>query len=248
MLDGNATVFETIDNIATGDMRTQVRNLLGAFLFSGDDIYKRVKVLSGGEKSRLAIAKLLLQPSNLLIMDEPTNHFDMLAKDVLKNALKKYSGTIIIVSHDRDFLHGLTNKTIEFKDRKIKEHLGDIEEFLKKQKLSSLNQLEQDVKSRQVSRQSKQPGQAKLLREKQKEYQRAESQIKRAVRLSEEKIESFEIEIKRLEELFQEPDFFTDPDKSKKKKIEYASLRSGLEKEMENWTSHTEELDKLQQD
>jgi ATP-binding cassette subfamily F protein 3 len=131
MLDENLTVLETIDRIATGDIRLKIRNLLGAFLFSGDSVSKKVKVLSGGEKSRLALARLLLQPINFLILDEPTSHLDMPAKDVLKRALLDYKGTLIVVSHDRDFLNGLTNKTYYFKDKKIKEYQGNINYFLK---------------------------------------------------------------------------------------------------------------------
>lgn len=141
-LDPGKTVFETIDDIAVGDIRKQVRTLLGSFLFSGDTIDKKVKVLSGGEKSRLSLAKLLLTPTNLLILDEPTNHLDMQSKDILKNALIQYDGTLIIISHDRDFLQGLTNKVFEFRDQNIKEHLGDIYDFLEYRKLKSLQQLE----------------------------------------------------------------------------------------------------------
>ena len=152
LIDENLTVFQTIDNIAVGEIRTKIRNILGSFLFSGDDIDKKVKVLSGGERSRLALAKLLLEPVNLLILDEPTNHLDIRSKDILKQALIKYDGTLIIVSHDRDFLDGLTNKIFEFKNTKIKEHLGGIYEFLEKKKFSSLRELEiKDIKNKNLS-------------------------------------------------------------------------------------------------
>ncbi len=141
-LDPAATVFETIDNAAQGDMRKKVRSMLGAFLFSGASVDKKVGVLSGGEKSRLSICKMLFQPINVLILDEPTNHFDMLSKDVLKNALMDFTGAMIIVSHDRDFLQGLTTKTIEFKKGAIKEYMGDINEFLEQQQIDSLDLLE----------------------------------------------------------------------------------------------------------
>ena len=141
MLDPDKTVFETIDDIATGDFRSKVRNILGSFLFSGDSVDKKVKVLSGGEKSRLSLAKLLLTPVNFLILDEPTNHLDMQSKDMLKNALLQFDGTLIVVSHDRDFLQGLTNKVFEFKNRKIKEYLGDIYDFLETRRLKSLKDL-----------------------------------------------------------------------------------------------------------
>jgi ATP-binding cassette subfamily F protein 3 len=142
LLDSDATVFETIDRIATGEMRKKIRSILGGFLFSGSTVDKKVKVLSGGEKSRLSICKLLFQPINVLILDEPTNHFDMVSKDVLKNALIDFKGAMIIVSHDRDFLQGLTSKTIEFKKGKTKEYIGDINEFLAQQQIDSLDLLE----------------------------------------------------------------------------------------------------------
>lgn len=142
LLDNNDTVFQTIDKVATGDMRKQIRNMLGAFLFSGSSVDKKVGVLSGGEKSRLSICRMLFQPINVLILDEPTNHFDMVSKDVLKNALIDFKGSMIIVSHDRDFLQGLTSKTYEFKKGKIREYLGDINEFLDQQQIDSLDLLE----------------------------------------------------------------------------------------------------------
>ncbi len=142
LLDNNDTVFQTIDKVATGDMRKQIRNMLGAFLFSGSSVDKKVGVLSGGEKSRLSICRMLFQPINVLILDEPTNHFDMVSKDVLKNALIDFKGSMIIVSHDRDFLQGLTSKTFEFKKGKIREYLGDINEFLDQQQIDSLDLLE----------------------------------------------------------------------------------------------------------
>jgi ATP-binding cassette subfamily F protein 3 len=145
-LDSDSTVFETIDKVATGEMRKKIRSILGAFLFSGSSVDKRVRVLSGGEKSRLSICKMLFQPINVLILDEPTNHFDMVSKDVLKNALLDFKGTLIIVSHDRDFLQGLTMKTIEFKKGEVKEYLGDINEFLAQQKIESLDLLETNRK------------------------------------------------------------------------------------------------------
>lgn len=142
MLDPHLTVFETIDRVAVGEIRTKIRTMLGGFLFGEDEIDKKVKVLSGGEKARLALAKLLLTPANLLVLDEPTNHLDMQSKDILKNALIHYQGTLIVVSHDRDFLQGLTNKVFEFRDRKIKEYLGDIYDFLETRKIRSLKELE----------------------------------------------------------------------------------------------------------
>ncbi len=142
LLDEDKTVLETLDEVATGDIRTKLRDLLAAFLFRGEDVDKKVKVLSGGERSRLAMARLLLQPYNLLILDEPTNHLDMRSKDILKKALLKYDGTLIVVSHDREFLDGLVTKVYEFGNKKIKEHLGGIYDFLNSKKLESLRELE----------------------------------------------------------------------------------------------------------
>ncbi len=142
LLNDELTVFETVDRIARGDIRTRLRDILGAFLFHGEDIDKKVKVLSGGERSRLAIVQLLLEPYNLLLLDEPTNHLDIRSKEILKQALIRYDGTLIVVSHDRDFLDGLVNKVYEFRNRKIKTHLGGIAEFLRARKIESLRELE----------------------------------------------------------------------------------------------------------
>ncbi|ELR68070.1 ABC transporter ATP-binding protein [Fulvivirga imtechensis AK7] len=142
LLDGELTVFQTIDNVAVGDIRTKIKDLLGAFMFSGDAIEKKVKVLSGGERTRLAMIKLLLQPVNLLILDEPTNHLDMKTKDILKDALKAFDGTLILVSHDRDFLDGLATKVFEFGNKRIKEHFEDINGFLRNKKMENLREIE----------------------------------------------------------------------------------------------------------
>lgn len=142
LLDGELTVFETIDRIAEGDIRTQIKNILGAFMFSGDDTTKKVKVLSGGERTRLAMIKLLLQPVNLLILDEPTNHLDMKTKDIIKDALKAFDGTLILVSHDRDFLDGLVTKVFEFGHKRVKEHFEDIKGFLELKKMENLREIE----------------------------------------------------------------------------------------------------------
>ena len=142
LLDEDLTVFQTIDDVAKGDARNKVKDLLGAFMFGGDNSTKKVKVLSGGERTRLAMIKLLLEPVNLLILDEPTNHLDMKTKDVLKGALQSYNGTLILVSHDRDFLDGLVDKVYEFGNKKVKAHLGDIQSFLSMKKMENLTELE----------------------------------------------------------------------------------------------------------
>ncbi|MCV2484210.1 ATP-binding cassette domain-containing protein [Flavobacterium sp. SH_e] len=142
LLDENATIFETIDSIAVGDIRTQIKNILGAFMFQGDDITKKVKVLSGGEKTRLAMIKLLLEPVNLLILDEPSNHLDMKTKDIIKDALRDFDGTLILVSHDRDFLDGLATKVFEFGNKRVKEHFEDVAGFLAHKKMDSMREIE----------------------------------------------------------------------------------------------------------
>ena len=142
MLDDELTVFQTIDDVAKGDVRNKIRDLLGAFMFGGEESSRKVKVLSGGERTRLAILKLLLEPVNLLILDEPTNHLDLKTKDVLKQALQDYDGTLIVVSHDRDFLDGLVTKVYEFGGKRVREHLSGIYEFLETKKMESLQELE----------------------------------------------------------------------------------------------------------
>jgi ATP-binding cassette subfamily F protein 3 len=142
LLDEELTVFQTIDDIAVGDIRTKIRDILGAFMFGRDDIDKKVKVLSGGERTRLAMIKLLLEPVNLLILDEPTNHLDMRTKDILKQALADFDGTVVVVSHDRDFLDGLVTKVYEFGHHKVTEHLEDIYGFLAKKKMEHLREIE----------------------------------------------------------------------------------------------------------
>ena len=145
LLEEQLTVFQTIDDIAVGDIRTKIKDILGAFMFSGDNVTKKVKVLSGGERTRLAMVKLLLEPVNLLILDEPTNHLDMKTKDILKTALQNFDGTIILVSHDRDFLDGLVEKVYEFGNKKVKEHLCGIKEFLENKKMDNLKELERNL-------------------------------------------------------------------------------------------------------
>ncbi|GHT65795.1 ABC transporter ATP-binding protein [Bacteroidia bacterium] len=147
LMDGEFTVFDTLDNVAKGEIRTKLRDILGAFLFRGEDVDKKVKVLSGGERSRLAMARLMLEPYNLLVLDEPTNHMDMRSKDILKAALMKYDGTLIVVSHDREFLDGLVNKIYEFRDGRVKEHLGTIWEFMNRLKINQLRELEARAES-----------------------------------------------------------------------------------------------------
>ena len=158
LMNGDFTVFDTLDRVAVGDVRTKLRDILGAFLFRGEDIDKKVKVLSGGERARLAMARLMLEPYNLLVLDEPTNHMDMRSKDILKNALQKYNGTVIVVAHDREFLDGLVDKVYEFRDGRVKEHLGGIYDFLRDRQLESMRELDRANSSAAVAAQSFGPG------------------------------------------------------------------------------------------
>lgn len=202
MLDLEKTVFETLDDVATGDMRVKVKSLLGAFLFSGETIEKKVKVLSGGEKARLSLAKMLLFPTNLLILDEPTNHLDMLSKDILKSALIQFDGTLIVVSHDRDFLQGLTNKVYEFKKPYIKEYIGDIYDFLEEKRIKELDDLNRKQKSQQ---QEVQVSQSKIDYEAKKKDDREKKRIEKEIKRLEDEIEKREQELAMLDEIMADP-------------------------------------------
>jgi len=245
LLDGDSTVIDIIDRIATGDMRTHIRSLLGAFLFSGDSVFKKVKVLSGGEKSRLAIARLLLQESNLLILDEPTNHLDMVAKDVLKNALLDYNGALILVSHDRNFLHGLTTRTVHFKNKNIKEISGDIYEFIEKQQIDSLKDLERNNKIIEQTEVKIEKSQNQLSREESKRIQREENRIKKQLQIVENEIEKLESEIAVYETYFSNPENFLKTDELQIKQIEYDKLRNLLNEKMEIWENLHLELENV---
>jgi len=203
MLDPEKTVFETLDNVATGDMRVKVKSLLGAFLFSGETIDKKVKVLSGGEKARLSLAKMLLFPTNLLVLDEPTNHLDMLSKDILKSALLQFDGTLIVVSHDRDFLQGLTTKVYEFKKPHIKEYIGDIYDFLEEKRLKELDDLNRQQKVQQ--QQAPAVSQNKIDYEAKKADDREKRRVEKEVKKLEEQIDALEKELATLDEIMANP-------------------------------------------
>jgi ATP-binding cassette subfamily F protein 3 len=205
MLDPEKTVFETLDDVATGDMRVKVKSLLGAFLFSGETIDKKVKVLSGGEKARLSLAKMLLFPTNLLVLDEPTNHLDMLSKDILKNALIQYDGTLIIVSHDRDFLQGLTNKVYEFRKPNIKEYIGDIYDFLEQKNLSHLKELEIAAKQTKVQEIVPQ-SQNKINYERKKQIDAKLRKVDKEIQRLEEAIGKLEAELAEQDAIMAHPD------------------------------------------
>lgn len=223
-LDGNITLLETVENKAPAEMRSKARSLLGAFLFSGEDVDKKVKVLSGGERSRLALACLIMQSNNFLLLDEPTNHLDIIAKHRLKEALQQFDGTLLIVSHDRSFMDGLTTKTIEFKDKQIKEHLGDVTEFLKSRAAQSFRQIEKDTVP-----------QKKVVEEKTHTLTRDEEKmLKRKVSYIERDIAKYEEEIKKLELEMAEPEFYKREDCTDITK-QHAKLQGDLEAKMEEW-------------
>ncbi len=245
-LDPDKTVFETIDDIATGDIRKRVRAILGSFLFSGETIDKKVKILSGGEKSRLSLAKLLLTPSNLLILDEPTNHLDMQSKDILKNALLQFDGTLIIVSHDRDFLQGLTDKLFEFRNNHIREHLGGIYEFLEARKLKTLKQLEKQMQFKNYKPEPKSPN--KLNWERKKQLDRDIRKIKNEIIKAEKKIEELETDIEKSHKILSDPTSYFDNPNYEKITKEYEKLKRNLENEMSHWEKFHLKLEELQKD
>lgn len=233
-LDPKKTVFETIDEAAVGEVRKQVRGLLGSFLFRGDDIDKKVQVLSGGERGRLALCKLLLEPYNLLLMDEPTNHLDIRSKDILKRALMDYEGTVIMVSHDRDFMKGICNRLFEFREGHVKEYLCDIEEFMQLRKVERLNELDLDKSGREVDTAPKK-NMAKEDNSEQKAAEAELKQIRNAIKKAEETISALESKIKecdvklsdaaQYEKLMNDQTFFSG----------YEKLKKDLEIEMQRW-------------
>lgn len=241
-LDGDETVFDIIDKSATGDIRTKIRSLLGTFLFSGDAIYKKVKVLSGGEKSRLALCKLLLDAQNLLILDEPTNHLDMRSKDVLKNALNTFEGTVILVSHDRDFLQGLTNRVFEFNNKKITEFVGDIYDYLDAKKIESLQELEIKVAAKKTEA-VKIPVAPKENQFEKKNKTKELKKFERDVQLSEEKISDLEKKIATIEEQLREPDFYKEQQGNTTVFDNYNALKKQLATVMTEWELHVNSLE-----
>ncbi len=239
LLDGSKTVFETIDDIAVGDIRPKIRDILGAFLFSGEDVDKKVSVLSGGERSRLALAKLLLREYNLLILDEPSNHLDLRSKDILKQALLKFDGTLIVVSHDRAFLDGLVEKVYEFRNRKIKEYPGGIYDFLSYKKLHDLNELEKKDHIKITGNAGKESAGKTLWYEK-KELDREIRRINSRIAKIEEKIEDIENRIKRKDYMIENPGQFREKINTKEFYTDYDKLKSELKKELDEWeTLHT---------
>lgn len=243
LLDENLTVFDTIDYVAVGDIRTKIRDLLGAFMFGGEASDKKVKVLSGGERSRLAMIRLLLEPVNLLILDEPTNHLDMRSKDVLKKAIKEFDGTVIVVSHDRDFLNGLVDKVYEFGNQQVIEHLGGIYEFLERKKMDSLKELEVSANTiidKDTDKISEEP-ENKLSYEERKELSRQIKRVEKQIAEIEQIIENKESEIAIIETKLATPEGATDTSLFEKHGI----LNKELQEDMAKWEDLTTELESI---
>jgi ATP-binding cassette subfamily F protein 3 len=243
LMDEDKTVFETIDDVATGEIRKKVKNILGSFLFSGEDMDKRVKVLSGGERSRLALARLMLEPVNLLVLDEPTNHLDMQSKDILKSALLQFDGTLILVSHDRDFLKGLSNKVFEFHDKKIKEHLGDISYFLEKRRLENLQELERSGQRKQDKSTKVSGNKQQYLERKEKEKQRRK--LQRKIDALETEIEELESMIAIMDEQLSRPEDFNLKLEDGSFYAKYEQSKQRLEKNLEEWERLSGELEEI---
>ena len=242
MINPDLTVFETIDNVAIGEIRTKIKSILGAFLFQGDDIDKKVKVLSGGEKSRLALVKLLLTPSNVLLLDEPTNHLDILSKDILKNALLQYKGTLIIVSHDRDFLAGLTNRSLEFRNKGIKEYLGDIQYFLDKRKQEVLL----NTSALQNNQTEKKSTSKKIDWEKKKEKDKKLRKLKKDIGLCEDKIAAIEEAVEVVNQKLSQPEKYSEDFKSGVLFKQHDLLNENLKQKYSEWEDLSLQLDKLE--
>lgn len=241
LLDESLSVFETIDNVAKGDIRLRINDILGAFMFGGEASDKKVKVLSGGERTRLAMIKLLLEPVNLLILDEPTNHLDLVSKEVLKEAIKAFDGTAIIVSHDREFLDGLVEKVYEFGEGKVREHLGGIYDFLQSKKIDSLTTLEL---SKNVSSPEPEPvakTENKLNYAERKELQKQLNRIEKAIKETEKDIEKYETRVKELEEILLKPEHASDMGLIN----EYTNITAQLEKANEKWLELSEEKEQI---
>lgn len=250
LLDGELTVFDTIDRVAVGDIRLKIRDILGAFMFGGEASDKKVKVLSGGERTRLAMIKLLLEPVNFLILDEPTNHLDMRSKDVLKEAILDFDGTVIIVSHDRDFLDGLATKVYEFGGGVVKEHLGGIYDFLKKKQIENLNELQKSPSLSESPTGGKKPSAAeapqasagRLSYEEQKELNKRLKKLERRVADCETEIEQTEAAIAILEEKMATPEGASDMSLYE----QHQKLKQQLDRVMEEWDAASTELEEAQ--
>ena len=249
LMDGEFTVYDTLDRVAVGDIRTRLRDILGAFLFRGEDIDKKVKVLSGGERARLSMARMMLEPRNLLVLDEPTNHMDMRSKDILKNAIMKYDGTVVVVSHDREFLDGMVEKVYEFRDGGVKEYLGGIYYFLEKRKLESLQEIERrDVPSKTAPKtagaadESKPAASGKLSYEQRKEQEKQIRKLKKAVETVEAELAGIERQIAEYDAKFAAAAEYNEADYKA-----YNELKSRYEYQMHEWEKASYELEIIEE-
>ena len=243
-LDENLTVLETVDQIATGEIRTKIRDILGAFMFSGEDVEKKVRVLSGGERTRLAMIRLMLEPVNFLVLDEPTNHLDMRSKERLKEALAAYDGTVLVVSHDREFLDGLVHCVYEFKNKKVKQHLGGIYDFLMKKKMESLKELEQTDK--RLTAKAEDEGksvESKVSYEEQRDINRNISRLEKSIGQIERAISDLENRTEEMDKIMADPASANDPAIFER----YDQLKAGLEKLLDDWEKKNEEYEGLLQ-
>jgi len=240
LLDENLSVFDTIDRVAVGDIRTRVKDILGAFMFGGEASEKPVKVLSGGERSRLAMIRLLLEPVNLLILDEPTNHLDIASKDILKKAIQGFDGTVILVSHDRDFLDGLVSKVYEFGHGKVREHLGGIYDYLQSKNIDSLQMLESKTKPSPAKSKEEPETVSKISFEDQKAIKQQRNKLEKQVKQAEEQIAKIESEILALEAQMATPKGSQDQSLY----IKHAELKKQLDESTEQWMVASEELEK----
>ena len=244
LLDENKTILQVVEDAADEHSRPRVRDMLGSFLFSGDAVQKKIKVLSGGERARVALCKLLLEPVNLLIMDEPTNHLDMVSKDILKNALINYDGTLIIVSHDRDFLQGLSEKVYEFKDQGIKEYLGDINEFLNAKKVMDFKQFELENKQKASSPKSK-DSENKISYQERKQLDKDIKKTSNKVGNLERSVEVLEKELKALDAELSQPDRYKELSSQAEFFESYQEKQQQLAQYMSDWEQNLERLEEL---
>ena len=242
LMDGEFTVFDTLDRVAVGDIRTRLRDILGAFLFRGEDIEKKVKVLSGGERSRLAMARLMLEPYNLLVLDEPTNHMDMRSKDILKDALQKFDGTVVVVSHDREFLDGLVDRIYEFRDGGVREYLGDIWYFLEKRKVESLQDIERHDKPATIPKSTESATAGKLSYEQKKEQEKLIRKLRKAVESIEEETAKVEKQIAEYDARFAVATEYNADDYAK-----YNALKEHYDHLMHEWEKASYELEITEQ-
>ena len=242
LMDGEITVFDTLDRVAVGDIRTRLRDILGAFLFRGEDIEKKVKVLSGGERARLAMARMMLEPHNLIVMDEPTNHMDMRSKDILKEALMRFDGTVVVVSHDREFLDGMVDKIYEFRDGGVKEYLGGIYYFLEKRKVESLAEIERKATTTTATKDSTAPSSGKLSYEQKKEQEKQIRKLRKAVEAIETELAEIEGQIAEYDARFASATEYNEADYRA-----YNELKTRYDHQMHEWEKASYELELIEE-